>query len=118
LLGTDDSDGPFSMAGSVTDAGALDEVAELALIGGTPNPFHASTRVRYALPRATRVRLEVFDLVGRRCRVLENGEMPAGRHDVAWNGRDQSGRRLAAGVYVIRMEADGRVLTRRIARLD
>ena len=90
---------------------------ELALGGAVPNPFGAATRVEFALPRAGPARLEVFDLAGRRVRVLADGSHEPGRYAIPWDGTDGDGRKLAAGVYVLRLDAAGRVLTRRVVRL-
>jgi hypothetical protein len=119
LLGIDEGDGTFAIVDPVSDAGpGPDAVVAMALWGGVPNPFWGSTRIRYALPAARHVRLEVFDLGGRRCRVLAQGELAAGRHEVAWDGRDDAGRKLSAGVYVIRLMAGSEVMTRRVARIE
>ena len=53
----------------------------------------------------------VFDVAGRRVRSLVDGPLPAGRHEVAWDGRDQAGRAVASGTYFSRLCAGGRILT-------
>jgi hypothetical protein len=97
---------------------AADVVLELALTGAVPNPFDDATTVAFALPRKGNTRLEVFDLLGRRVRVLADGEREPGRYQIRWDGRDGAGRRLAGGVYVLRLDAAGVVLTRRVARIE
>ncbi len=73
-----------------------------------PNPFNPRTTVAFELDAPGRVRLEIFDLAGRRVRGLVGGrEMGAGRHAVDWDGVDDGGRAAAAGVYVCRLLADG-----------
>lgn len=80
-----------------------------------PNPFNPMTLIAYELPSTSRVRLVVYDLNGRRVRTLRSGETEtAGRHEVVWQGRDDSGHLVAAGVYVCRLEAGGAVLARRM----
>jgi hypothetical protein len=74
-----------------------------------PNPFAPSTTLRYALPRASDVRLEVFDALGRRVAVLAEGRFEAGSHTATWEARG-----LASGVYVARFSADGVVASRRM----
>jgi hypothetical protein len=61
--------------------------------------------------------LEVFDLAGRRSRVLVDRHLPAGWHDARWDGRDASGHLTAPGVFVVRIDAGGEVRTRRVARV-
>jgi hypothetical protein len=71
-----------------------------------PNPFSPSVTIRYDLPEASRVSLEVFDVSGRVVRVLETGTVtPAGQHHVIWDGRGATGRLVASGVYFYRLEA-------------
>jgi hypothetical protein len=72
----------------------------VALLPVAPNPVSASARLRYELPEATTVRLQVFDLLGRRVATLADGEKPAGRHEVSWQS---SG--LASGTYFVRLQA-------------
>ena len=69
---------------------------------------------RGALPRALRVRLEVYDLAGRLVRTLVQGEEPPGRRRAIWDGRDDAGRLVASGVYYYRLEAREMVLTRKV----
>ncbi len=68
-----------------------------------PNPFNAETLVRYAVPEAQRVRLTIYDMLGRAVRVLVHEVRPAGVHEVVWDGRDGEGRPLASGIYLYRL---------------
>ena len=79
-----------------------------------PNPFAASTSIRFAVPERAEVRIEVFDLQGRRMATLKDGWVDAGFHDVSWNGTDAAGRPAVSGVYFARMSSDARVSVRRI----
>lgn len=78
-----------------------------------PNPFNPRTVVRYDLASAGEVRLTVVNLAGQQVRTLVEGPAAAGPHEVAWDGRDESGRTLASGVYFSRLEVDGRPLAAR-----
>jgi len=71
-----------------------------------PNPFWGSTTMRLDLPVGRMVRLEIFDVSGRRVRTLVNHFMPAGRQSIAWNQRDDAGATLGAGVYFARVQVD------------
>ncbi len=83
------------------------------ILATAPNPFTASTRIRYELPREAPVRLEIFDFAGRRVRSLESGGLKhAGVHDAEWDGRDDAGEARPAGIYYYRLAADGTVMTR------
>jgi subtilisin-like proprotein convertase family protein len=85
----------------------------LALGAVWPNPFNPSTHVDFDLPRPARVELAVFDLGGRRVATLASELLPAGRHQRTWEGRDGQGRPVASGLYVLRLRAEGRTLTRK-----
>jgi hypothetical protein len=74
-----------------------------------PNPFNPRTTIRYALPEPGPVRLEVFDLAGRRVALLVDRVLPAGRHELSWDGRDDAGRSVATGTYLLRL-ATGRTV--------
>jgi agmatine/peptidylarginine deiminase len=72
-----------------------------------PNPFRDRTRFRFELRFPERVELAVYDVRGRLVRRLVDGERPAGMTEIDWDGRDDSGRRVAAGVYWFRLRAAG-----------
>ncbi len=88
--------------------------ARLVLGEAFPNPFNPKTTVRFDLPQSGRVELAVFDLGGRKVATLVNDQLPAGRHAVSWLGQDDSGRRVASGTYVYRLQANGEVLSRKM----
>ncbi|MBZ0269845.1 hypothetical protein K8I85_16970 [bacterium] len=85
--------------------------------GLAPNPFTRETTVRYTLRRAGRVELAIHDAAGRLVRRLASGSESAGDHARSWDGRDEAGRPAAAGVYHVRLLADGHALGRRLVRL-
>jgi hypothetical protein len=95
-------------AGPVAAAEGAPAIPALSL-SLLPNPFVRGTRIALDLPRASQVRIDVVDSSGRRVRSLDGGRRPAGRVDLEWDARDGRGRRVAAGVYFVRLEADGRV---------
>ncbi len=74
--------------------------ASFALEGNYPNPFNPATSVVYTLPHPARVRLQVYDILGREVALLVDKHQPAGRHTIVWEARDEPG-----GVYVCRLEA-------------
>jgi hypothetical protein len=74
---------------------------EFALLGAVPNPFNPTTMIRFALPKAMKVRLEVFDISGRLiASPLHNGYREPGYHEVTFDGTG-----LASGLYFYRLEA-------------
>ena len=77
-----------------------------------PNPFSGKAEVRYALPVSSYVRLEMYDISGRVVRLLADDEQKAGNHVLHLNGAARDGRLLANGVYILRLDAEGRSETR------
>ena len=77
------------------------------LAGAHPNPFNPKTTLRFSLAERQRATLRLYDLTGRRVRTLLDETRDAGDHAVDWNGRDDAGRRLASGIYLVRFEAAG-----------
>ncbi|MEM1041671.1 MAG: T9SS type A sorting domain-containing protein [Bacteroidota bacterium] len=82
----------------------------VALGQNYPNPFAASTSIRYTLERAAEVRLTVFDLAGREVAIVAEGTRPAGEHTSVFDAAE-----LPSGAYLYRLEADGEMVeTRRM----
>ncbi|MBN1885773.1 MAG: T9SS type A sorting domain-containing protein [Candidatus Krumholzibacteriota bacterium] len=79
-----------------------------------PNPFNGSARIAFTLPRGGRIEVAIHDALGRAIRRLAGGFRGAGRHEIAWDGRDEAGRRAAAGVYFVRLSGGGARLSRKI----
>ena len=71
---------------------------DISLKGAYPNPFNPTTTISYTLSRPFYVRLEVFDLLGKRVRVLEQGFRAAGEHEVTFDAE-----RLSAGIYFVKL---------------
>jgi len=67
-----------------------------------PNPFNPATAIRITLPAAGRARIDVYDAFGRRVRRLHDGPLAAGTHAIPWDGRNDRGRPVASGTYVVR----------------
>jgi hypothetical protein len=103
---------------SGTTSAGSDVPRELALAFTSANPGHGGATLRYSLPRAGAVRLVVYDLAGREARVLASGQLEAGDYSALWDGRNETGRSLSAGIYLVCLEAEGRALVRRLALLQ
>jgi hypothetical protein len=86
--------------GSVTDAGDLHAPHGLSL-RAQPNPARAGTTLRIAAPTAGRQQVSIYDARGRLVYAFAPTEQPAGMRDLAWDGRDVSGRRVRAGQYTV-----------------
>jgi hypothetical protein len=79
-----------------------------------PNPFNPATRFSFETTAPAHISLQVFDIRGRRIRTLLSGKMRAGLHETVWDGFDDSGLPAASGVYILRLETDGRIASRKI----
>lgn len=102
--GTDLDDLTVHLEGYVESGASTpeDEILALALSPGAPNPFTDRTLLRLALPQAADVELVVYDVAGRTVRTLAAGPLPAGEHEVIWDGRDDLGEDAASGIYFCR----------------
>ena len=107
-----DADGNWCIAAS--GAISLRPLPAAVLATICPNPCNPRTEIRYVLGRAQTIRLCVHDLLGRRVRVLQDGVMSAGEYRQEWDGCDDAGRTVASGVYLVRLEAEERVDSRKV----
>jgi len=99
---------------STTGASAADVPVAVSLAQNHPNPFNPSTTISFSLVRDGNVELKVFDARGALVRTLVDGQVTAGEQRVAWDGRDDGGRQVAAGVYLYKLRADGQELQRKM----
>ncbi len=96
------------------DLSALPAAPGLAFSVPRPNPARDLSRFECVLPAAAQVRVEVFDLVGRRVRLLADEPCAAGLRELVFDLRDDRGLRLAAGVYLVRAQFGGTAFLRRL----
>jgi M6 family metalloprotease-like protein len=82
-----------------------------------PNPFNPTTRIEFALPSASQVRIEVFNIMGQKITTLIDSDLEAGYHSVEWNGTDNSGQAVASGIYFYRLTTDNFVDSKRMILL-
>jgi len=107
--------GAFGQGCDVASPVAPIPAAVFGLAPNRPNPFNPHTEIRYTLDREAAVTLRVLDPAGRLVRVLVDGAVGgAGPHTITWDGRDGAGREVPTGVYLCRLEAGGRVDTRKL----
>ena len=73
------------------------------MVGNFPNPFNPTTHIRFAVTEPGPVTLSIYNVTGQRVRVLVEGDVAPGYHQVPWDGRDASGANAASGVYFVHM---------------
>ena len=93
---------PFVVVSGVATEGTEEVPREFALEQNYPNPFNPATHIRYAVPQASPVRLEVFDMLGRLVAVLVDEQKAAGTYEVVFDASS-----LSSGVYLYKMTGDG-----------
>jgi hypothetical protein len=73
--------------------------SKTGLLDNYPNPFNASTSIRFSLAEPTLVRLEIYNVLGQKVRTLVNQSYPAGVYTITWDGKNASGKNVSSGVY-------------------
>ena len=97
---------------------AVARPAQYRLGDSYPNPFNPAVVIPLDLATdAAGVSLTVYDVLGRRVRQVWDGPLGAGTHRFAWDGRDEAGKAVAAGVYIYKVEIDGQVEAKKTTKL-
>jgi hypothetical protein len=109
--GEDISDAAFSITTTSDAQSLLPTVLSLEVVSA--HPFNGAGVFGLAVPRASHVRISVFDVSGRRVATLVDQAYQPGRYRIAWNGHTAHGR-AASGIYFFRLEACGKSLTRKV----
>src|SRR5205814_378661 len=92
---------------------ALPRTAEL--LAPRPNPSRGTSEIGWVVPSARKLDLEIFDLAGRRVRVLLAGaRSEPGEHSVSWDDRDDTGARVREGVYLVHLRSGGEHETQKL----
>lgn len=90
---------------------------DYALEQNYPNPFNAGTVIRFMVPTDGNVKIDVYNILGRRVRTLVDEFRSAGTHQTDWNGRSDNGEEVATGVYFYRITAENFTSTRKMVLL-
>lgn len=77
---------------------------DYVLFQNYPNPFNPETQIRFVLRESGSVSLKIYDLSGREVVTLVNEVLPLGEHKITWDGRDQSNKLVASGIYFYRLQ--------------
>ena len=95
------------IATGINESTVEQQPAVLRLRQNQPNPFTYFTTIRYEVPTAGSVTLEIHDVTGRLVRTLVDGPQTPGPHTTVWDGSDEVDRKLASGIYFYRLTAQG-----------
>ena len=117
LLGHDRTDASFAIVPATTGTESNLGISRTLLSPNVPNPFSNFTRISYALAAPGPVGVELFDVSGRRVRTLARGFQPEGTYELVWDGRDDAGRSMPTGLYVVRLQTPAAEMSRRIVLL-
>ena len=84
-----------------------------------PNPFNPATTIPLVVPAGAKdVDLTIYNILGQPLRQVWTGPLPAGEHELTWDGRDAQGQPVATGVYVYRLQVDEQTHTRKMVKLE
>jgi hypothetical protein len=113
-----EGEGSVSLSGGVVH-GLLHQTKEARqysydLRSNFPNPFNPTTTIGYQIGESGHVKLEIFNVLGQRVRLLVDSEQSPGAYRMIWDGRNDSGLALAAGTYFLRMQSGTYVQTRKM----
>lgn len=117
-----DSDGTTSYSNEISVT--VEPPASFVLHQNYPNPFNPAfsanggTQIRFDLSEEAPVKITIFDMLGRSVAELAEGEQTAGRHEINWNGRTETGQLAASGTYLISMRVGDQYLTKRLQLLN
>ncbi|HEX7877836.1 MAG TPA: FlgD immunoglobulin-like domain containing protein [Candidatus Eisenbacteria bacterium] len=90
-------------------------IPSLRVASPWPNPARLQAAISFELAEAGPVRATIFDVAGRRIRTLADApRLDPGRHDISWDLRDDTGREVAAGIYLVRVKSEANSSVRRI----
>jgi len=101
----------------ISDQPAHDLPKSFALLPNYPNPFNPETYIEYALPADCQVTLAIYNILGQKVKTLINEHQSAGIKSVRWDGKDDSGNQVSAGVYFYSIKADNFTQTKKMILL-
>ncbi len=110
--------GLLHMNGVRPGAGMIEVIQEIVyeteLLPVAPNPFNPVTEIRFSLDEGKKIEISVFDIRGHKVADLVDEVYSSGLHSITWQSRDQSGQRVASGVYFARLKVGGTSFIRRM----
>jgi hypothetical protein len=93
------------VSGTEDEDSSLTRPADFSLKQNYPNPFNLKTHVTYSISMPGKIKLTIYDLLGRRVRTLSDEHQTPGSKSLHWDGKDDQGNTVATGIYFYRLEA-------------
>ncbi|RLC52904.1 MAG: hypothetical protein DRH79_04355 [Candidatus Cloacimonadota bacterium] len=79
------------------------------LYNNYPNPFNPETKISFAIPEESNVRISIYNIKGQRVKTLVNDHLERGIHEIIWRSKDNSGKSVASGVYFYKLEVENKI---------
>jgi hypothetical protein len=102
----------------VRDERSDDDLGLPRILAASPNPTRGATEIRFTLPASGPADVSVFDVAGRVVRSLGEGPRESGEHSVRWDGANDAGESVGAGVYFVRIQTKAGTSVRKLTRLE
>ncbi|MEC9448438.1 MAG: LamG-like jellyroll fold domain-containing protein [Candidatus Neomarinimicrobiota bacterium] len=90
---------------------------QFALHDNYPNPFNPNTTIRFDLPKEIDVSIIIFNLLGQKVKTIDKSQMNAGFHSITWNGTNDHGAQVSAGMYLYQLRTSDFVKTKKMVLL-
>jgi hypothetical protein len=114
------SDGPWTSPYTYTDVEEVDSPelpTNYTLSQNYPNPFNPTTKIEFTLAKSGFVSLNIYDILGRRVRTLVSEHLPSGYRSVLWDGKNDSGKDVASGIYFYQLKVGDYAATKKLVLL-
>jgi len=92
----------------LTDYSNVEVIDEGFKLQSYPNPFNPETTISFSIPEESEINITIYNVKGQKVVTLENDIISAGMHSVVWNGKDINGNRVSSGVYLFRLNVNGK----------
>lgn len=114
-----DSDGRYEIQLTISlDEYSQTDLDRFTLYQNYPNPFNTRTLIQFSLGKACFVDLTIYNVLGQKVRTLLRGYQSAGKHNVTWNGLDDKGDSVGAGVFLYQLKSGGRFESKKMLLID
>lgn len=77
-------------------------------ISNFPNPFNPSTTIEFSIQNASEIDISIFNIKGQKVKTIANNQYEKGNHSTIWNGNDESGKPVSSGVYLYKLNVNGK----------